>query len=90
MDESQQATPLTTSAETPSTTTKTISKRSAKTVTTVKRVKKQDSAPASAELMKMYGIRWGVYNGRRVLNVPSTAPANALKEVIEALNNERN
>ena len=87
------------------TTPKRTFKRSVKRATTAKPEKKQDSkpifrmddpnsvhlqTPGSAELMKMYGIRWGVYNGRRVLNVPSTAPANALKEVIEALNNERN
>ena len=86
MDESQQETPLTISAETPSTTEPKRSKRYAKNVTTPKQAKKLASV---AEIMKAQGMTWGVHEGRRVLNIPSRATEEGRRLVYEAIKREQ-
>jgi hypothetical protein len=84
MDESPQQTPLTTSAETPLTTEPKPSKVYAKPATTERPARKRGSV---AELMKKHGMSWGSYEGRRVLNRPSTTSAEGRAAVYEALRN---
>ncbi len=41
--------------------------------------------PSAEELMQRYGVTWRTHEGRRVLNVPSTAPESAVREICAAL-----
>lgn len=45
----------------------------------------EPSGPTAEELMHKYGVTWKELDGRRVLNVPSTAPESAVREICAAL-----